>query len=105
MREVRVTSLQRLEATDGEVRILANSGDHALVFPRVVWESALTETVSPQEPTPEELEELLALKQRLKDHHARENSFATVLEERCPAAMGARISSSTSCSARRGCSR
>jgi hypothetical protein len=81
MREVRVTSLQRLEATDGEVRILANSGDLALVFPREVWESALTETVSPQEPTPEELEELLALKQRLKDHHARENSFATVLEE------------------------
>ena len=104
MREVRVTSLQRLEATDGEVRILANSGDLALVFPREVWESALTETVSPQEPTPEELEELLALKQRLKDH-ARKNSFATVLEERCPAAMGARISSSTSCSARRGCSR
>ena len=81
MREVRVTSLQRLEATDGEVRILANSGDLALVFPREVWESALAETVSPQEPTPEELEELLALKQRLKDHHARENSFATVLEE------------------------
>jgi hypothetical protein len=81
MREVRVTSLQRLEATDGEVRILANSGELALVLPRVVWESALTETVSPQEPTPEELEELLALKQRLKDHHARENSFATVLEE------------------------
>ena len=81
MRGVRVTSLQRLEATGGEVRILANSGDLARVFPREVWESALTETVSPQEPTPEELEELLALKQRLKDHHARENSFATVLEE------------------------
>ena len=80
MREVRVTSLQRLEATGGEVRILANSGDLALVFPREVWESALTETVSPQEPTPEELEELLALKQRLKDY-ARENSFTTVLEE------------------------
>ena len=80
MREVRVTSLQRLEATGGEVRILANSGDLALVFPREVWESALTETLSPQEPTPEELEELLALKQRLKDY-ARENSFATVLEE------------------------
>jgi len=80
MHEVRVTSLQRLEATDGEVRILANSGDLALVSPREVWESALTETVTPQEPTPEELAELLALKQRLKDH-ARENSFATVLEE------------------------
>lgn len=79
MREVRVTSLERFEATDGEVRILANSGDLALVFPREVWESALTETVSPQEPTPEELEELLALKQRLKEH-AGENSFATALE-------------------------
>jgi hypothetical protein len=77
---VRVTSLERFEATDGEVRILANSGDLALVFPREVWERALTETISPQEPTPEEIEELLALKQRLKEH-ARENSFATALEE------------------------
>jgi hypothetical protein len=80
MREVRVTSLERFEATDGEVRILANSGDLALVFPREVWERALTETISPQEPTPEEIEELLALKQQLKEH-ARENSFATALEE------------------------
>lgn len=80
MREVRVTSLERFEATDGEVRILANSGDLALVFPREVWERALTETIFPQEPTPEEIQELLALKQRLKEH-ARENSFATALEE------------------------
>src|SRR5215203_5264123 len=80
MREVRVTSLERFEATDVEVRILANSGDLALVFPRELWERALTETTSPQEPTPEEIEELLALKQRLKEH-ARENSFATALEE------------------------
>ena len=80
MREVRVTSLERFEATDNEVRILANSGALALIFPREVWERALTETISPQEPTPEEIEELLALKQRLKEH-ARENSFATALEE------------------------
>ena len=80
MREVRVTSLERFEATDGEVRILANSGDLALVFPREVWERALSETISPQDPTPEEIEELLALKQRLKEH-ARENLFATALEE------------------------
>jgi hypothetical protein len=80
MREVRVMSLQRLEATGGEVRILANSGDLTLVFPREVWERALTETISPQEPTPEVLEELLSLKRQLKEH-ARENSFATVLEE------------------------
>jgi hypothetical protein len=80
MREVRVTSLERFEARDGEVRILANSGDLALVFPREVWERALTETIPSQEPTPEEIEELLALKQRLKEH-ARENSFATALDE------------------------
>jgi hypothetical protein len=80
MREVRVTSFERLEATDGEVRVFANSGNLALVFPREVWERALTEAAIPPGPTPEELEELVALKQRLKEH-ARENSFATVLEE------------------------
>jgi hypothetical protein len=35
MREV--MSLTKLEATDGEVRILANSGELALVFPRSLW--------------------------------------------------------------------
>ncbi len=44
-------SLEKLEATDGEVRILANSGDLALVFPRELWESMLTE-VSSSEPAP-----------------------------------------------------
>jgi len=79
MREVRVMSLEKLEATDGEVRVLANSGDLTLVFPRELWEDILTETSSPSEPTPEDLEELEALKRRLEEH-ARENSFTTVLE-------------------------
>jgi hypothetical protein len=79
MREVRVMSLEKLEATDGEVRVLANSGDLTLVFPRELWESMLTETSPPSEPTPEDLEELEVLKRRLEEH-ARENSFATVLE-------------------------
>jgi hypothetical protein len=79
MREVRVMSLEKLEATDGEVRVLANSGDLTLVFPRELWESMLTETSSPSEATPEDLEELEVLKRRLEEH-ARENSFATVLE-------------------------
>ena len=35
MREVRVTSLEKLEATNGEVRVLANSGDLTLVFPQL----------------------------------------------------------------------
>jgi hypothetical protein len=79
MREVRVMSLDKLEVTNGEVRILANSGDLALVFPQALWENMLTEASSPSEPTPEELEELEALKQRL-EKHAQENSFATILE-------------------------
>jgi hypothetical protein len=80
MREVRIESLEKIEATDGEVRILANSGELVLVFPRALWEDAIAEASSPSGPTPEELEELTALKRRLKEH-ARENSFATVLEE------------------------
>ena len=79
MREVRVMSLEKLEATDGEVRVLANSGDLTLVFPRELWEDMLTETSSPSEPTPEDLEELEVLRRRLEEH-ARENSFTTVLE-------------------------
>jgi hypothetical protein len=80
MREVRVENLEKVEVTDSEVRILANSGDLALVFPRALWESALTRASSPSEPTPRELEELMALKRLLKEH-AEENSFVTVLED------------------------
>jgi hypothetical protein len=79
MREVRVMSLDKLEVTNGEVRVLANSGDLVVVFPQALWENMLTDTSSPSEPTPEELGELEALKQRLKEH-AQENAFATILE-------------------------
>jgi len=82
MREVRVTSFERFEAMDGEVRIIANSGDLALIFPRELWESLPAEvssTRSPSEPATEELEELVELRERL-EAHARENSFATVLD-------------------------
>jgi hypothetical protein len=80
MREFKVQNLDRLEVTDGEVRILANSGDLALVFPRAIWDGMLAEASSPSGPTSEELEELATLKRQLKEH-ARENYFATVLEE------------------------
>ena len=80
MPEMRVESLEKVEVTDSEVRILANSGDLALVFPRALWESALTEVSFSSEPTSRELEELMTLKQLLKEH-AEENSFATVLED------------------------
>lgn len=80
MQEIRIESLERLEVTDGEVRILANSGDLVLVFPRALFERAISETSSPSEPTQGELEELTILMRRLKEH-AGENSFTTILEE------------------------
>jgi hypothetical protein len=77
MREVRVTSFERFEAMDGEVRIIANSGELVLIFPRELWENMSTEISSPSEPATEELVEL---RERLEEH-ARENSFTTVLEK------------------------
>jgi hypothetical protein len=79
MRKVKVMSLDKLEVKNGEIRIFANSGELVLVFPQALWENMLMEVSSPSEPTPEELEELETLKQGLKEH-ARENSFATLLE-------------------------
>ena len=80
MRKVRIESLEKLKVTNDEVRILANSGNLVLVFPRILWKNAIAESSSPSEPTPEELEELATLKRRLKEH-ASENSFVTVVEE------------------------
>jgi len=79
MREVKIESLEKLEVTEGEVRILANSGELVLIFPHALWENAISESSSSPEPTPEELGELQTLKRRLKEY-AEENSFATVLE-------------------------
>src|SRR4028118_2029456 len=81
MREVRVKSFERFEAMHGEVRIIANSGDLVLIFPRELWESMPTEVsspFSPSEPATEELEELVELRERLEEH-ARENSVTTGL--------------------------
>ena len=80
MREVRVTSFERFEAMDGEVRIIANSRDLVLIFPRELWENMPTGISSPSEPATEELEELVELRGQLEEH-ARENSFTTVLEK------------------------
>lgn len=82
MHEVKVLSLDKIEATNNEVRILARdaSGDLVLVFPQALWESVVQEASSPSEPAPGELEELETLRRRLQEH-ARENSFATILED------------------------
>src|SRR5215204_4934221 len=76
-REVRVTSLDGFEATDGGVRILANFGELALVFPHEIWE-ALAQ--APPEPDAAELEELAAMRRGLEEHAA-EHEFATVLAD------------------------
>ncbi len=82
MHEVKVISLDKIEATNGEVRILARdaSGDLVLVFPQALWESVVQEASSPSGPTPGELEELENLRRQLKEH-ARENLFTTILED------------------------
>ena len=80
MREVKVTSLEKIEATNGEVRLLANSGDLAMVFPQDLWESVLKEGSFPSGPTSREIQELKTIKRQLGEH-ARENSFATILED------------------------
>lgn len=83
MREVRVESLDGLEAVAGEVRLLANSGEVRIVFPQEVWNSVLTGAPAgapPDEPTSDELHELYKLKSALKEY-AEENAFNTILED------------------------
>ncbi len=80
MREVKVTSLENIEATNGEVRLLVNSGDLAMVFPQDLWESVLKEVSFPSGPTSGEIEELWELRSRLREN-TRENAFATALED------------------------
>lgn len=79
MREVRVESLDKLETAGDGVRLVANSGDLALVFGEGVWE-ALGRLSLPLEPTGEELAELERLRRGLLEH-ARANGFALVVED------------------------
>lgn len=79
MREVRVESLDGLEMADDGVRLVANSGELALVFPGGVWE-AIGGLTLPLEPSPEELAELESLRRGLAQH-ARTNGFDAVVED------------------------
>jgi len=80
MREIRVESLDGIETSGGEVRVLANGGDLALTFPRDLWERAVAQAEPALETTEEELSELTEIKRRLMEH-AEENGFATVLAD------------------------
>ena len=79
MQEVRVESLEKLEALGEEMRLSANSGTLSIVFPKGIWEHILANAPVSREPDAAELDELERLKEQLKAH-AEENSFKTVLE-------------------------
>ena len=80
MHEVRVESLEKLEALGDGMWLSANSGSLSIVFPREVWDHILAEAApSSEEPDAAEIEELDLLREQLKSH-AEENSFGTLLE-------------------------
>src|SRR5918997_2452349 len=78
MQEVRVESLEKLEALGGEVRLSANAGTLRIVFSKEVWDHLLANASTPEEPAPEELAELGLLGEQL-EKHAREHHFNSVL--------------------------
>jgi hypothetical protein len=79
MQEVRVESLELLEALEDGMRLSANSGALRIVFPKEVWHHLLTSVPAPEEPEAPELEELENLRGQLKAF-AEDHSFAAILE-------------------------
>jgi len=78
MQEVRVESLEGLEALGGQMRLSVNSGSLSIVFPKEVWDRLLASAAVSDEPAPEELAELDLLREQLGEY-ARENHFNSVL--------------------------
>ena len=78
MHEVRVESLDKLEAQGGQMRLSANAGSLRILFSQEVWEDLISNAPAFEEPTPEELEELNFLKEQL-ERYARQQSFSSVL--------------------------
>jgi hypothetical protein len=79
MHEVRVESLEKLEALRDGVRLSANSGALSIFFAKEIWEHVLANAPVFGEPDAAELDELERLREQLKAH-AEENSFKTVLQ-------------------------
>jgi len=78
MHEVRVESLDKLEALEGQMRLSANAGSLRILFPQEVWEDLISNAPAFEEPVQEELEELDLLKEQL-ERYARQQSFTSVL--------------------------
>jgi hypothetical protein len=77
MQEVRVESLEGLEALGGEMQLSANAGTLRIVFSKEVWVQLLANTPA-SGPAPGELAELDLLREQL-EKHAREHHFNSVL--------------------------
>ena len=78
MQEVRVESLEKLEALGGWMHLSANAGTLSIVFSKEVWDHLLANAHTVEEPAPEELVELGLLGEQLEEH-AREHHFNSVL--------------------------
>ncbi len=80
MQEVRVESLDKLEAHGGRMLLSANAGSLSIVFPQEVWEDLLASAPTSAEPTHEELAELARIEELLSGF-ADEASFGSVLRD------------------------
>jgi hypothetical protein len=80
MQEVRVESLDKLEARGGCMRLSANSGALLIDFPQKVWDNLLTNAPTFTEPTHEERAELAHIEEQLRGF-ADEESFGSVLRD------------------------
>jgi hypothetical protein len=80
MQEVRVESLDKLEAHGGCMRLSANSGALLIDFPQEVWDNLLANAPTFTEPTHEELAELARIEEQLRGL-ADEESFGSVLRD------------------------
>lgn len=82
MQEVRVESLDKLEAQGGQMRLSANAGSLRILFSQKVWEDLIASAPAFVEPSPEELEELDLLQTQL-ERYAREGSFSVSKDVEC----------------------
>jgi hypothetical protein len=78
MQQVKVESLDGVEALGDEMRISANAGTLRIVFSKEVWDHLLANAPASRNPAPGELAELDLLREQLEEH-AREHLFNSVL--------------------------
>jgi hypothetical protein len=80
MQEVRVDSLDKLEAHGGCMRLSANSGALLIDFTQEVWDNLLANAPTFNEPTPEELAEMARMGEQL-EVIAEEETFGSMLRD------------------------